>query len=65
MDRAKAFCEMYGMKLPILLAPMAGSCPVSLSIAVANAGDFTAYRNSFYNLRYGLAAEALDTLTTG
>ena len=41
-DRAKAFCEQYGLELPILLAPMAGACPVSLSIAVANAGGMGA-----------------------
>jgi len=37
-DRARAFCDAYGLKVPILLAPMAGACPVGLSIAVANAG---------------------------
>ena len=37
-DRARAFCDVYGLKVPILLAPMAGACPVGLSIAVANAG---------------------------
>src|SRR5438105_9000475 len=42
MDRASAFCETYGLKLPILLAPMAGACPPSLSIAVANAGGMGA-----------------------
>ena len=42
MDRARAFCDTYGVKLPILLAPMAGSCPASLSIAVANAGGMGA-----------------------
>jgi nitronate monooxygenase len=31
-----------GIRLPILLAPMAGACPVSLSIAVANAGGLGA-----------------------
>jgi nitronate monooxygenase len=41
-DRAKAFCDAYGLRLPILLAPMAGACPVSLSIAVANAGGMGA-----------------------
>jgi len=42
MDRATAFCGTYGMTLPILLAPMAGSSPVGLSIAVANAGGMGA-----------------------
>ena len=41
-DRARAFCERYGLKLPILLAPMAGACPASLSIAVAHAGGMGA-----------------------
>jgi nitronate monooxygenase len=37
-ERARAFCERFGLESPILLAPMAGACPPSLSIAVANAG---------------------------
>src|SRR5205085_10589063 len=41
-DRAAAFCAKYGLRLPILLAPMAGACPASLSIAVANAGGMGA-----------------------
>ena len=40
--RARAFCARYGLKLPVLLAPMAGACPPSLSIAVANAGGMGA-----------------------
>ena len=31
-------------------------------IAIAEAGHFDAYRHSFYNLRYGLAAEALEAI---
>jgi nitronate monooxygenase len=42
LDRARAFCSTYGLELPILLAPMAGACPVTLSIAVANAGGMGA-----------------------
>jgi nitronate monooxygenase len=41
-ERSDAFCKTYGLQLPILLAPMAGACPVSLSIAVANAGGMGA-----------------------
>jgi nitronate monooxygenase len=37
-DRARAFCERFGLRVPILEAPMAGACPASLAIAVANAG---------------------------
>lgn len=42
LERAKRFCSAYDLKVPILLAPMAGACPVSLSIAVANAGGMGA-----------------------
>src|SRR5690242_15859849 len=40
--RAKAFTDRLGLRLPILLAPMAGACPASLSIAVAKAGGLGA-----------------------
>ena len=40
--RAAAFCETFNLRVPILLAPMAGACPASLSIAVANAGGLGA-----------------------
>lgn len=36
--RAEAFCSRYGLRVPILMAPMAGACPASLAVAVANAG---------------------------
>src|ERR1044071_728863 len=36
--RARAFCETVNIRIPILMAPMAGACPASLAIAVANAG---------------------------
>lgn len=42
LARAQSFCEAYDLRFPILLAPMAGACPPSLSIAVANAGSFGA-----------------------
>ena len=37
-DRVDAFCRRFGFRLPVLMAPMAGACPVSLAIAVSNAG---------------------------
>jgi nitronate monooxygenase len=40
--RAEAFTATLGIRLPILLAPMAGASPPSLSIAVANAGGLGA-----------------------
>ena len=42
LARAEAFAARLGIRLPILLAPMAGVCPPSLSIAVANAGGMGA-----------------------
>jgi len=36
--RVESFCRRYGLRVPILLAPMAGATPASLSIAVGNAG---------------------------
>ena len=38
LARAAKFCEAYSLRVPILMAPMAGACPASLAIAVANAG---------------------------
>lgn len=42
LDRAKAFCEAHDLRIPILLAPMAGACPPALSAAVAQAGGMGA-----------------------
>ncbi|TMV15091.1 NAD(P)H-dependent flavin oxidoreductase [Arenibacterium halophilum] len=41
-SRVQTFCEAYGLQMPILLAPMAGACPVALSQAVARAGGMGA-----------------------
>src|ERR1700745_1306543 len=37
-ERATGFCRRYGLRVPILQAPMAGACPAGLANAVANAG---------------------------
>lgn len=42
VQRAENFAVRLGVRLPILLAPMAGACPPSLSIAVGNAGGMGA-----------------------
>ena len=42
LARADAFCRRFGLSVPVLLAPMAGACPTSLSAAVANAGGLGA-----------------------
>ena len=50
--RAEGFAHRLGIRLPILLAPMAGACPPSLSIAVANAGGLEAcYRKQIQGQR--------------
>jgi nitronate monooxygenase len=41
-SRIASFCDRFRLRVPILLAPMAGACPPSLSIAVANAGGLGA-----------------------
>ena len=41
--RAAAFCARYGLSVPILLAPMAGSTPPALAAAVANGGGMGAF----------------------
>jgi nitronate monooxygenase len=41
-ERPQAFCRRFGLKMPIMLAPMAGASPVGLSVAVANAGSMGA-----------------------
>jgi nitronate monooxygenase len=41
-DRTSAFCGRFGLRVPILLAPMAGASAPALSIAVANAGGLGA-----------------------
>ena len=42
LARAERFAQRLGLRVPILLAPMAGACAPSLSIAVANAGGMGA-----------------------
>src|SRR6202035_2317385 len=41
-ERTDAFCARFALRVPVLLAPMAGACPPSLSIAGANAGGLGA-----------------------
>lgn len=51
-------------RVPGLPPARADVFPTALAtiLAVAEAGGFTEFRHSFYNLRYGLAAELLQTL---
>ena len=41
-SRSNHLCSKLGIRVPILLAPMAGACPVLLSSAVANQGGLGA-----------------------
>ncbi|MFC5801936.1 NAD(P)H-dependent flavin oxidoreductase [Streptomyces formicae] len=41
-QRARTFCDRFGMRLPIIQAPMAGSSPPELAVAVAQAGGMGA-----------------------
>jgi len=54
-------------QVPGLPPPRADVFPAALAtiLAVAEAGGFTEFRHSVYNLRYGLAAELLDSLAAG
>jgi len=40
--RVEGFCERFGLRMPILLSPMAGVPAISLSLAVAEAGGLGA-----------------------
>jgi nitronate monooxygenase len=42
LARVETFIARLGIRIPILLAPMAGACPPAVSIAVANAGGMGA-----------------------
>jgi nitronate monooxygenase len=41
-QRAQAFCDRFGLGLPILQAPMSGTSPPELAVAVAEAGGMGA-----------------------
>ena len=42
IKRAEMFCDAYALRVPILMAPMAGACPTNLAIAVADGGGIGA-----------------------
>ena len=42
LERTEAFCRRYGLRIPMLMAPMAGACPASLAAAIAGAGGMGA-----------------------
>lgn len=56
-QRAAAFCTRFGLRAPILMAPMAGACPPALAAAVANGGGMGAM-GALLNDPAGIAAWA-------
>ncbi|GAA4552821.1 nitronate monooxygenase [Pseudonocardia xishanensis] len=42
LARVEEFCTRYGLRVPVLEAPMAGACPPELAVAVAEAGGMGA-----------------------
>jgi len=42
-ERVTSFCNRFGLRVPVLLAPMAGNCPVELSVAISAAGAMGAF----------------------
>jgi nitronate monooxygenase len=42
LERVNDFCQRFGLRIPILMAPMAGACPPALAAAIANAGGLGA-----------------------
>lgn len=64
MDQLAALSLEDRKKVPGMPPGRADVFPTALAtlIAIAECGGFTAYRHSFYNLRYGLAAETLDRM---
>ena len=42
LRRARGFAERFGLRVPVLMAPMAGACPPRLAAAVADAGGMGA-----------------------
>jgi nitronate monooxygenase len=42
LTRARDFCQRFGLRIPILMAPMASASPPALAAAVANAGGLGA-----------------------
>ena len=56
-QRAQAFCARFGLRAPILMAPMAGACPPALAAAVANGGGMGAM-GALLNDPAGIAAWA-------
>jgi nitronate monooxygenase len=57
--RAEKFCETFGLRVPILMAPIAGASPASLAIAVANAGGMGAH-GALTTTPAGIAGWAAD-----
>jgi exopolyphosphatase/guanosine-5'-triphosphate,3'-diphosphate pyrophosphatase len=62
MEELGALSLVDRKKMPGLPPGRADVFPTALAtlIAIAKSGGFNSYQHSFYNLRYGLAAEAFS-----
>lgn len=67
LDSLSSMSLVDRQRVPGLPPARADVFPTALAtlIAVAEVGGFSTFRNSVYNLRYGLAAEALDAADAG
>ena len=41
-EKTKRFCKEYGLRVPIVMPPIARACPPALGVAVSNAGGMGA-----------------------
>jgi len=60
LSRAEAFADRLGIRLPILLAPLADAGPPSSSIAVADAGTRFGNKREGLCLLFVLRSQALE-----
>ena len=51
--RAEAFCARFGLRVPILMAPMAGACPPPLAAAIGSAGGMGGFGGHMFDMADG------------
>lgn len=59
-ERTDHFCRQFGLRIPILQAPMASASPPSLAAAVANAGGMGALGALVTTLRESANGQAIS-----
>ena len=58
-QRAQEFCDRFGLRVPIVQAPMAGSSPPALAIAVAKG---TSFRTAPHRRNGGVVEAGADVI---